>query len=290
MHPDKLYNKEFLLGDLYSAATTMNPREYARFHFDSLNKYAKHFESDFLTVNILHLNKKQQLDGNIVSAVVNQPDSIIDNYQRNLAEDNFTPKTFIHSGTALFVEAENTMDYWYDSTIYKKHCTIYDQYWVLGISYPFPHKKTTFLAIDYMRAKGDGFLACLKESYIEYITYPFYLGWLHIHDEAICKETLHDWLTLVTEMTETRFHLLRSMAGHGVTNSKTLSKTFGVTPKTIDKNIANAFDALSVKFHEHSKNKVVIPNRNNDQRSMLVHAYRFMEFGKGDMERILPKR
>lgn len=180
MRPSLLYSREFLLAELYNSARLMSRNEYAHFQLGAINKYVKMLASDFLTVNILHMNSKGFPDGEIVSVVANHPNSVIGNYQKNLSYDLFTPLTFQHPGSALFVEAVRPMNEWECSDIYKKHCTPYGQYWVVGLSYLFPHKKKTYLAFDYMRAQGEkGYSDKLTEEFIEYISYPFYLGWLY---------------------------------------------------------------------------------------------------------------
>ena len=243
MSASKLYSENFLLDDLYRAAIRKDADDFVRFQVDQINQNIPKFQSDFLTVNILHLNKKFMLDGDITSAVAHNSQNTIKSYQRSLIHDEFTPISFLNTGSAMFNTAFQSMDEWIDQPIYKLHCTPYDHHWVLGVSYRFPHYKTTFIAFQYLRAKGSGFSEELSEEFVEYISYPFYLSWLHIYG-AICADTLHEWLSLCAGMTEPRFLLVRAIAGQGIGKTGTLAKNFGVSRSGIDKHIANTKEIL----------------------------------------------
>lgn len=284
MRGEDIYKNAFLVDELQRAATTMNRDQFVKFQVDSINCLGRNFHSDFLTVNILHLNDKFMLDGEITSAVAHTSQNTIDSYQRALIHDEFTPITFLHSGTALFNTSIRTMDEWIDHPIYTEHCTTYDLHWVLGISYRFPHHKTTFVAFDYIRAKGEPFSPDLTEEYVEYLSYPFYLAWLHIYG-AICAETLKEWLTLCVGMTQPRFFVLRGIAGQGLTKAPMLADRFGLQPRTIHRHVENIFEQLLSREPELYKFE-----GNANRLTSIQQAYRFMEFGAGNASRVLPRR
>jgi hypothetical protein len=262
----------------------MDMHQFAKFQVDSIAQLGRDFVSDFLTVNILHLNDKFLLDGDITSAVAYTDEKTIESYQRALIHDTFTPLTFLNSGSALFLEATNSMDYWCDQTIFKEHCTPYEQYWILGVSYQYPHHKTTFIAFDYIRAKGEPFSSDLTEEYVEYVSYPFYLAWLHIHG-AICGETLRGWLALCAGMTQARFTVLRAMAGQGITKAAELGGLLNLAQGTIHRHTENAYEALL------SSGVELIDSTGNANRVLeLTRQYQFFNYGMGNVARKLPRR
>jgi len=285
MAASRLYSEKFLLNSLYRAAICKNADDFVRFQVDQINQNIPKFQSDFLTVNILHLNKKFMLDGEITSAVAHNSQNTINSYQRSLIHDEFTPISFLNAGTAMFNTAFRPMDDWIDQPIYRLHCTPYDHHWVLAVSYRFPHHKTTFIAFHYMRAKGTGFSEELSEEFVEYISYPFYLAWLHIYG-AICADTLYEWLSLCAGMTEPRFHVVRAIAGQGLSNTQILAKNFGVSRSGIDKHITNSNEILLSQQPE-----LQLSGSHNNNRTLAIgKAYLFFQFGAGAVLRNLPRR
>jgi len=284
MRKEQIYSSDFLLNHICLAAEKLDRNDYAKFQVDSVNQLARDFKSDFLTVNILHLNEKLLLDGKITSAIAYASKNTIENYQKILIEDSFTPVTFLNPGTAIFNNSLKAMDEWIDLPIYKEHCTPFDHYWVIGISYQFPHHKTTFVAFDYMRAKGKPYNKLLSEEYIEYISYPFYLGWLRIYG-AICSETLREWLSLCIGITQPRFFVLRAIAGQGETRAVKLAEALGVQPKAIYRHVENTFESiLSLRPEQYEY------DGNADRISSILRSYRFLQFGSGALSRGLPRR
>jgi hypothetical protein len=149
----------------------------------------------------------------------------------------------MNAGTALYIEATNPIEFWEDTKIYRAHCTPVGFHWVLGVSYRFSMFKPTFLAFDYMRGKGTPFSPKLREEYVEYISYPFFLGWLYIY-EAICKERLFEWLDLISNITEARFLVLRAMGGQCLTKASDLGNALGVSEKTVRRHVEITFEEL----------------------------------------------
>ena len=281
---EPIYQSKFLLDDLLPAALTMNRNDFAEFQLSEINKLCPQFRSDFLTVNILHLNSKFILDGEITSAVARTPSDTILSYEQVLLHDTFTPLTFLNSGAALFNDSVREIDDWIDRPIYTEHCTPFDHHWVLGVSYRYPHHKKTFVAFDYIRAKGKPYPLELREEYVEYVSYPFYLCWLHVYG-AICSETLRDWLTLCARMSEARFLVIRGIAGQGLTRAPDLSSALGLKPRTIHRHVEMTFEnILSIEPEKQ------IFEGNADRVATIAHAYRFMRFGSGSASRQLPRR
>lgn len=281
---EQIYQSKFLLGDLLPAVLTMDRNDFAEFQLNEINKLCPQFQSDFLTVNILHLNAKFLLDGEISSAVARTPSETITSYEKVLLHDSFTPLTFLNSGTALFNDAVREIDDWIDRPIYTEHCTPFDHHWVLGVSYSYPHHKKTFVAFDFIRAKGRPYPVTLREEYVEYISYPFYLGWLYLYG-AICGETLREWLMLCSGMSEARFLVIRGIAGQGLTRANELSSALGVKPRTIHRHVEMTFEnVLSLEPEKQ------VFEGNADRVATIARAYRFMQLGSGKAQRELPRR
>lgn len=288
-----IYSQSFLLNDLFKAASLMKRKhnDFAEFQLKSINQLALNFKPEFLTINILQLNKKMMLDGDIVSSVANHPSSVISSYQRHILGDHFTPNTILNPGVALYIDAIKPMDYWVETPIYKNHCTPYSQYWVIGLSYRHPQSQSAFIAFDYMRPEGQPFSYKLTEEYIEYISFPFYLAWLYLHD-AICENTLKEQLTLCAETPEIGFHVLRSIVGECIAQPGLLSKYLQRSEGTIRRQIENLYLKLP---SEYKKSQQMYIN-SNGKRAManrvlvLSQAYRYLSFGEGKIERPLPRR
>ncbi len=284
MRASAVYSNHFLLDDLYRAAVTMNRDEYVGFHANSLNQTAKKLSFDALTVNILHVDENGFPDGEITSAVANVAKSVIGNYEKHITLDEFTPLTFSQTGTALFIEAVKPIDYWLDSPVYKLHCSPYDFHWVIGVSYRYPHQKTTFVAFDYMKAKGVAHAAELTEFDVEYLSYPFYLGWLYQYG-AICDQTLLHWLKLLSGTPPARFRVLRGLAEPGIFHAGEFAKNIGSSTKAIYRHLEHAFEELRVRDND-------IPefDCNANRLLALSKAYRFFEFGAASSQSDLPVR
>jgi len=224
-------------------------------------------------------------DGEITSAVAHNSQKSIESYQRFMIHDEFTPISFLHTGTAMFNTAFRPIEEWLLQPIYKQHCTPFDFHWVIGLSYRFPHHKTTFLAFHYLQAKGEGFTHSLDEEFIEYVSYPFYLAWLHIYG-AICADTLHQWLSLCAGMTLPRFLVIRTIAGQGIAHANTLGNTLNITTKTIYRHIENAQETILSQLPQSQ-----IDGDHNASRILnIAKAYSFFEFGSGQLIRKLPRR
>ena len=284
MRASPVYSSHFLLDDLYRAATKMNRDEYVCFHADMLKKHSEKLRFDALTVNILHVDRNGFPDGGITSAVAHVAKSVIGSYEKHLALDAFTPLTFSQTGTALFIETVKPIDYWLDSPVYKHHCSPYDFHWVIGVSYKYPHQKTAFVAFDYMKAKGAAHSLALTEFDIEYLSYPFYLGWLYQYG-AICNETLYHWLNLLADTPPARFRVLRGLAEPGVFHAGMFARNIGSSKKSVYRHLEHAFEELRVKDNEISEF-----DYNANRLLALSKAYRFFEFGAASSQSHLPTR
>ena len=284
MRTSWLYKKPFLVEELFRAIIKLDRTGYAKYHAATLNEFSKSLTFDALTVNILHLNQKGLPDGKIVSSVANVSKSVIPNYQRHLALDEFTPQTFFEPGSALFIEATNPIDYWVDTPIYRQHCTPYDFHWVIGVSYCFPHQKRTFVVFDYMRAQEQNYGPELTEFEVEYLSFPFYLGWLYQYG-AICPDTLFDWLTLIADMPPARFRVLRAFFDACNFSASQFSGQTNITKKTVYRHVEQAFDELIIK-----KPQLQGIDGNANRLLSLTRAYSFLSFGASANNRDLPVR
>ncbi|MEP1206363.1 MAG: hypothetical protein ABJM29_17410 [Rhizobiaceae bacterium] len=284
MRTATIYQSRFLLKELYPAALKSSRSEFVQFHADAINQNCRQLTFDALTVNILRVNDKGLPDGDIVSAVAHVSESVVANYQKHLLLDQFTPITLAQPGTAVFIEAVRPIDHWENTEIYKKHCTPFDFYWVLGVSYIYPFHTTALVAFDYMRSKGDAYCNELSEFEVEYLSYPFYLGWLHQFG-AIGPETLRQWLTLLADMPPARFRVIRGLAEPRAFNARTFAQSIGSTQNTVYRHLEHAFEELMVRDSDFidldgSINRILA----------LSKAYRFFEFGTASSQRILPTR
>jgi hypothetical protein len=284
MKASVIYNSGFLLEDLYRAAIRRDRSAFVEFQLNALNQNECRLNAEFLTVNILRLNEKCLLDGELTSAVANLDESVVDSYQKALFHDDFTPNTLFNPGVAVFNTAYRHMDDWIDHPIYTNHCNAFAHHWVLGVSYRYPNQKPSFVAFDYIREKGNPFADDLTEEYAEYLSYPFYLGWLHIFG-AICEDYLKDWLTLCAGISPARFRILRALAGQGIGKSSILATALHVKPGTIESHLNLAYENL-LCIRPELENF----SGNADRRLLLARAYRFFEYGSGNIDRPLPRR
>lgn len=282
--PSIIYSKDFLLNDLYRASISMRREEYVYFHADKINELVDGFDFEFLHVSNFHVDKKFELDGEVTNAVAYTSPCSVDNYLRSQKYDDFSFHTYLNTGAALFNETIRSLPEWSDHKFYKMHCTVYNYHSILSISFHYPHHKKTFVAFDYLRAPWLDFSADLTEEFVEYITYPLFLGWLRVYG-AICDETLKEWLSLCVGMTPPRFQVLRALNERGIVNRGQIAGSRGLSIKTIDRHIENAYEQLlryKPDWTDYSGNAGRV--------LALSQAYRFFAFGCGQVSRKLPRR
>ncbi|MEP4292187.1 MAG: hypothetical protein ABJ358_09745 [Rhizobiaceae bacterium] len=262
----------------------MSLQEFAKFHADSLNQMSPRLNFDALTINLARHNQKGLPDGEIVSAVANTPRSVIANYGRHIHLDEFTPLTFLQPGSAVFVDAVTSMENWASSAIYKIVCSPYDFHWVLGVSYVYPFHTKSVVAIDYMCCKENAFANDLEEFEVEYLTFPYFLGWL-FQFGAIDAQTLRLWLSHIANMPPARFRVVRGLAERKAFNARSFSKAIGCSQKTVYRHLEIAFEELVCR-----NNELASLDGTSNRILALSNAYRFFEFGTASVSRTLPLR
>ena len=279
-----IFSKDYLLKELYPAVLSLPRKQYVYFHADAMNREIASLSFDFLTANILHLDKRCFPEGEIISEVAYAHESSKKTYEKNLIKDDFTPLTLLTPGSALFAEAIKPMDVWIDTPIWHSHCVEQDFHWVIAISYKYPHRKKTVITFHYVKSKGAPFHISITEELIEYFSFPFFLGWLFQYG-AICHETLKEWLTLMIGVSPERFRILRALADPGMASARTLAENLFVSSSTVYKHLENSFDTLLTL--EPGRQQF---NGNANRILSLAKAYSFMDFGAASCRRILPKR
>ncbi len=87
-------------------------------------------------------------------------------------------------------------------------------------------------------------------------------------------------------MAEPKFHVVRAIAGQGLSNARILAKNFGVSKSAIDKHIANAHDTLLARQPELQ----LSGDHFADRSLTIAKASQFFGFGVGAALRKLPRR
>jgi DNA-binding transcriptional ArsR family regulator len=284
MKPGNLYRREFLLGDLLAAARKQNKNQFVEFQGLKSIELCRSPLFDFLAVNILRLKPDGMLDGGMVSAVHNVSPLVISNYEKNLILDDFTPLLFERLGSALFNDAVRPMEDWIDRPIYTNHCSIFDYYRVCEVAYSYPFHSNPKIVMFISTDNNRNFPAGLDENLVEYIFFPFYLGWLHVY-RLIDAETLQHWLSLLAGMTLPRFRLLRSLFEPCTLSTKQLAESLELSPSAINRHLESSMENLmSISPYLQEK------DGNINRLAELLKAYRFFEFAPSSIKRTLPKR
>jgi len=147
-----IYKEQFLLNDLYRAATSCSPKDFACFHLKSLKN---HIGCEFLTVNVLDISVIGQPDSLIASAIANVDKACITSYANHLQHDCFTPTLFMYPGSTVFADAQRPMDEWFEQNIYKLHCNLFSFYWTAVITYQCAYRQRLRLAFYYINPKKN---------------------------------------------------------------------------------------------------------------------------------------
>ena len=277
MKPSQVYNKHFLSEDLYRASISLKSHQFADFHLTSLNRLGKGFCAESMTATVF------EDDGDFCSSVSKNSPRIAESYEAVAHLDDYTPVALMNSGVALYSEAHKTIDEWQDTALWKRHLSIFDCHRMVQVCYDFPFKKNTHISFVYLNPMERRFSINLSEEAVEYMSYPFFLGWLHVHN-VICDQTLRAWLELLEGMTLPRFRLLRAIAGEGISNSSAISVGMGVTKGTVYRHIENSFENLLRIQHG-----LFFESGNANRILALAHSYHFLRFGAGKVIRKLPR-
>lgn len=284
MRISPIYRSEFLLKDLVKRASSRDGDAFLNFQGNSLLQIMGNDLFDFMAVNTFYLRQNGTLDGGLTSSVFNAPKAVVESYERNILHDTFTPTLFAKTGTAVFNSAVKSMEEWEDSPIYTEHCSIFDFGVVCEVAYTFPFHRLPRIVIFMSKAPGAQFSAHLTEEEIEYIFFPFYLGWLRVFD-LIDHETLDRWLQLLCGMSLARFRVLRSLFEPQPWNGKKRALELGVSDAAIYRHIEGAFEHL-LTVDPELQNDNVSANRLVE----LTKAYYFFSFAPGEIKRSMPRK
>lgn len=289
-HPSPIYRKEFLLGELYRAAVRCpTPQSFADFHAQALGRIVPEFHCDLITTNLYRVEGAFKPDPNVVSYAAHVSDGlgdltmsrIHDPYMKWGMHDTFSTQAVPAFGSAFFTEAVGLRQ-WENSVISIEHCQPLRINAVFTISYGVPFHRTAILTFYGMLGGNRQFPVDLIEADLEYLWYPFYLGWLHRY-ERICADTLKEWLESLVDMTLPRFELVRALAGDPEFSVAAVAAQRGVAPNTVYKQIEGAFKrAFPLKGDS--------PGGNANRMLLLAKKYRFFELGPASIHRELPLR
>ena len=275
MQTCRIYSGKFLKGELFQATQKMSSEEFIEFHIDSLNKLSRNLFLDSLFVTRFSLDRNLLIDGNVVSFVARNNKNAIENYLRFQIYDDYSNVSFRKTGEAVFCESLFSADEWQSHPIFLNHCADLELKSLIGLTYNFPNQKNTYMAFDYTSGKYNRYLDVLTQEYVEYVSYPFYLSWLHIFG-VICAETLSDWLSLCEGMSEARFKVLRALSKAELLNVATLAEALSMARGTVYRHLENSYENL---LSRNSNYQELTGNAN--RILALSRAYRFFDYGTG---------
>lgn len=284
MQLGNIYRSEFLLGDLIAATKKQDKDSFVSFQGQKSLELTRSPLFDFLAVNILRLKPDGSLDGELLGAVYNVSPLVIKSYEKNLYLDDFTPQLFGSLGSAVFNESVRPMDDWLDRPIYRSHCNFFDYHRVCEVAYSYPFhvnpKIVMFISVD----KNRQFPTDLSEEIVEYIFFPFYLGWLHVY-RLIDVHTLRHWLSLLVGMTLPRFRIIRALFEPCTLSTKQMANDLDLSTSAVNRHLENAMENL-MRISPHLQEK----DGNANRLAELLKAYRFFEFAPSSINRKFPKR
>ena len=273
------------LRELAVAARPADGAAFARFQLEMLNALEPDIRSDFLSVTLNRLDELGRVRPDFLASMVNIPPALGEHYRAVAAHDIFTTLLTHHSGMALFSEAlspHRNMPEDFRQEVF----TAAGLRWILGISFSIPFMRDRHLTMNCIRSPDSGpYPPTLGEERAEYLLYPFFLCWLHVHGR-ICHDTLREWLCLCTDMSHRRFIFLRTLAGKGIATAAALARGLGISQGAIYRHAEIAYETYLSRCPE-----AVQPYDGNANRMMtLSRAYHFLGFAPGGTSRPLPRR
>lgn len=270
-----LYSKDFLLKELWPCATRSDPKDFAVFHAKTVKAVFPDLEFDFLAINRIHLNAKGVLD---IGSVYDCPQKIIASCERTLHHDLFLPVVPNHCGAAPNSGEVESTEQCDETPFFKSHCHIFDTQHAIGMAYQFPHHKLSFLTFYYMCSPNTQCATDVNKKWVEYVSLPFCLAWMHLHDR-ICAQTLKDYLSRLIGKTPERLQVLREIASSPAFNAKNAANQLGVSVHTIYKHVSEAHQEL---LCHDSLDKRLFTDGNSNRIHLLAHQYRFLSWaGRG---------
>jgi len=284
MRSSPIYKPSFLTELLPACASSLDGDKFAEFQGKSLLEMVSSSFFDFLAVNAFHLKSTGFLDGSLTSFVYNVDQAVIPSYENNLLHDDFTPMLFGSPGTAMFNNAVRPMDDWETRPIYTEHCNLFDYGEVCEVAFSFPFHKHPKIVIFISKEPGQRFPYEISEEQVEYLFFPFYLGWLRVMG-LVDQSTLLQWMRLLSGMTLARFRVLRSLFEPKPWNLKGSAMQLGLSDAAIYRHIEGAFEHL-VKVEPTLQSGVGSANRLVE----LSKAYSFFSFAPGEIRRTLPRK
>ena len=293
MKPASIFHPDFLLETLYSAALDMDLREFVHFHVDSINSRVKGLDIDMLAMSVCEMQDGKLTDHSLAGAVAYGSHTALTHWKDMSDHDDLTPVLLCHPGTAMFASSIG-VEAWKAHPMYDKHCKPFGIEETASIVYRCPLSRRNVLMLVYCWSGLQRCPSALSEEVVEYISFPFYLGYLHIVG-AICNETLYDWLHRCAKMSMPRFLVLRSMAGQGVSRASDLAEALGVSVASIQRHTENAHETLLQRQSEDRTTCEICQEAqaydgNANRVIALTRHYHFFSYVPGQIRRSLPRR
>ncbi len=282
-----VYKEKFLLNDLYKAATSCRPEDFARFHLNSLKG---RIGCEFITINVLDTNAMDRPEGQMESVVAGVDTACIKNYANHLQHDYFTPKLFRYPGTAGFADAQRPMDEWFEQNIYKLHCNLFSFYWIAGLTYRCAYRRRARIGINYINPKEKPFSSplTLSEFDIEYLSFPFFLGWLYQFRDIDADE-LNYRLSYLIDLPPGQFLAIRSLMWQPLMNSQKISDALGLSLKAFHRRLECVIERLQSSRYNHFRPP--LPDLDGvPKERVLIDAFGIMSCGAGAPEGGIPLR
>lgn len=291
MKPASIYHPDFLLNSIYPAALQMDLNEFVHFQADSLNERINGIGIDTLKISLCEARHGKVTDHSLAGAVAYGSHNSLLHWKQLREHDDLTPALLQYPGAALFTSSM-PVEVWRAHPMYQLHCQIYGVEEVAAIGYRFPLSRKNVLIMMYCWENAQNCPPALSEEMVEYISFPFYLGFLYIVG-AICDETLHDWLGRCAKITLPRYKVLRSMAGQGISRASDLAEALGVSVASIRRHTENAHEALlqrQMDVSAYDSGRSDGSDGNANRVIALARHYHFFSYGAGQIRRSLPRR
>lgn len=229
--PSGFFNECFL-AEVYSNALSMSDKEYVKFQAGKTKEFLPSLPLDTLAVNTLRLKPSQALDTALVSSVWGSPDSMIRSYERHILTDDFTPSTFLSRGNATHLESFRSKDDWSEIAVYAKHCLVYGLPNIISLAFGIPQSRSEFVSFTFSAAEGSFPGKDDKLDALEYVTIPFYLGWL-FQRNRIDEEYLKEYLWALKGVSLSQLKTIRIKVKNPCFKPEKIAEILHLSPATV---------------------------------------------------------
>lgn len=279
-----LYRSQFLLNELLPLAAKQDKNAFVDFQAKVLTDRVKDPFFEHIAVNVLKCAGGVLVPDEYESAVWGISPRIIDNYERCFIYDEYTPRLFTEPGSAVFNEAVMPLSAWRDTSIYTEHRIKFGYESVCEIAYNFHfglvNPKIVFF---FARPRGYPFPISLTEEMMEYVCFPFVIGWLLVYRQIDVAHA-QAWLARLVGLSQTKFEIVRGLFQSDLPMASCAAEKLGIAPKAVHRH----FDQLAQSLYKSGDDEWLTHTRKRQLR--LMQTFDFMKFGASRHQRALPQR